>query len=422
MASDEWTGWTRAILLIDMNAFFASIEQMDHPHWRKRPVAVTNGENGSCIITCSYEARAYGIGTGMRMKEAKHLCPHLVQAPSRPARYAGISRAIMAALKSITPDQEIFSVDECFLDVSRCHAVYPNPLAAAKRAKEVVYEASGLLCSVGLSGDKTTAKYAAKRQKPDGLTVIPPWRAAAELAPEPVDVLCGIGPGISRFLAHHGVVYCGDMVRLPMGVLARRFGNLGRRIWLMCQGLDPEPVSGVIADPQSIGHGKVLPPGCRNMAIIQSYLYRMCLKVAARLRAHRMVAKHFYIGIKSQSWGWLGGRYALAVPDNDGVAIYRLALQCCHTYGEHGVVRQVQVTALSPHHQAMQADLFDEVSPHQQQMNALLDAVNERFGSGALLPASLVQAPASVDVIAPAWRPDGCRDSIDPVKHGAHKH
>ena len=119
--------WTRAIILIDMNAFFASIEQRDKPAWRDRPIAVTNGTQGTCIITCSYEARAYGVKTGMRLREARHLCPDLLQVPTHPHRYAEISRVIMHAMQDISPDQEIFSVDECFLDVTRCQQLFGTP-------------------------------------------------------------------------------------------------------------------------------------------------------------------------------------------------------------------------------------------------------------------------------------------------------
>ena len=160
-----WQGWFRAIILVDMNAFFASIEQLDNAALRGRPVVVTNGEQGTCIITSSYEARRYGIKTGMRLPEAKRLCPHLVRAPSRPGRYAKVSSRIMEALRDVTPDQEIFSVDECFLDISHCRTLYATPVDAAHKAKQCVLKASGLLCSVGLGGDKTMAKFAAQATK-----------------------------------------------------------------------------------------------------------------------------------------------------------------------------------------------------------------------------------------------------------------
>ena len=192
--------WSRAIALVDMNAFFASIEQQDRPEWRGRPVAVTNGLQGTCIITCSYEARARGIKTGMRLQQGPRLCPDLVQCPSRPGRYAGVSTAIMTALQDITPDVEVFSVDEAFLDITSCQRLWGSPGAIARLIKEKVFTTSGLHCSVGMSGDKTTAKYAAKLEKPDGLTIIPPWEARERLREVPVMELCGIAHGIGGFL------------------------------------------------------------------------------------------------------------------------------------------------------------------------------------------------------------------------------
>jgi len=112
--------WPRVILLADMNAFFASVEQVDHPEWRAKPVALTNGDIGTCIITCSYEARAFGVRTGMHIKQARQLCPQLIRISSRPRRYAEVSADIMRALAQFTPDIEVFSVDEAFLDVTRC--------------------------------------------------------------------------------------------------------------------------------------------------------------------------------------------------------------------------------------------------------------------------------------------------------------
>lgn len=407
-----WDGWSRAIILVDMNAFFASIEQLDNPALRGRPVVVTNGEQGTCIITSSYGARRYGIKTGMRLPEAKRLCPHLVRAPSRPGRYAKVSSRIMEALRDVTPDQEIFSVDECFLDISHCRTLYATPVDAAHKAKQCVLKASGLLCSVGLGGDKTMAKFAAKQQKPDGLTVIPPWQSAQRLAHVPVQALCGIGPGITAFLARYGVHVCGDMARLPVSVLGKRYGNLGRRLWCMCQGRDFEPLHLTVPDPKSIGHGKVLPPGCDESQAILAYFYRMALKVAARLRDHQLSSRLYFIGMKTDAWGWLGGRYQLPTSGQDGLAIYALAKQCCRAHPHHGVVRQIQLTALRPEPMFQQGDLFTPIDAKQQQCNHLLDAVQQRFGHDALVPASLLDHQLSPDVIAPAWRPDGVRCSV----------
>lgn len=221
------------IILVDMNCFFAAVEQQDNPFWRNRPIAVTNGIQGTTIITSSYEARSYGVKTGMRLKQARQLCPELIQAPSRPYRYAEISTAIMQSLQSITPDLEVYSVDEAFLDVTHCQRLLGSPLEVGELVKQTVNEISGLTCSVGISGDKTTAKYAAKLHKPDGLTLIHPNDAERTLAPLSVTELSGINKGTARFLAQYGVYRCGDMKKIPISIPAKRFGNLGRRIWLM---------------------------------------------------------------------------------------------------------------------------------------------------------------------------------------------
>ncbi len=403
--------WPRAIILVDMNAFFASIEQRDRPEWRGRPVAITNGHQGTCIITSSYEARAYGIHTGMRLKQARRLCPELIQCPAHPERYAATSTAIMEALQDVTPDIEVFSVDEAFLDVTHCQRLSGTPLRMARQAKQKVFEASGLLCSVGVSGDKTTAKFAAKLNKPDGLTVIPPWEAAARLRNVPVTELCGIAKGIGGFLAEHGVATCGEMKRLPISVLARRFGNPGRRIWYMCQGEDPEKLQYGVPAPKSIGHGKVVPPDTRDRELLLTWLLHMSTKVGTRLRRHCLQARTFFIGLRTAG-GWVGGKLRCALPTDDGgeiMALCRTVMQ--DTWAGEGV-HQVQVTALDPVDTGSQLQLFEAMDAEQREVNAVMDEVNRRYGEFALAPARLINRSSMPNVIAPAWKPYGHRQTI----------
>ncbi|MBE0511172.1 MAG: DNA polymerase IV, partial [Gammaproteobacteria bacterium] len=400
--------WERAIILVDMNAFFASVEQLDHPELRGKPIGITNGAEGTCIITCSYEARAFGIRTGMRLREARQRCPEFIVVPSNPHRYVAISTAIMQALHSITPDVEVFSIDEAFLDVSRCQRLLGPPAQIGSLVKQTVYETSGLYCSVGVAGDKTTAKWAAKQQKPDGLTVVPPWQAAERLREVPLTELCGIAKGIGSFLAERGIHRCGQMASLPVGELSRRFGNLGRRIWLMAQGKDPSPVETRIAAPKSIGHGKVMPPGTRDRELILNYLDYMSFKVGARLRRHQLVAREFAIGLRADT-GWLGGHYMLSLPGNDGGQIFRLCRLMLERNWRGEPVHQVQITASDPRPQAGQLELFAADSEPAGKGNAVMDAVNERFGEYTLTPARLLNRGGMNNVIAPAWRPGGHR-------------
>lgn len=403
--------WPRAIALVDMNAFFASIEQHDHAEWRGRPVAITNGLQGSCIITCSYEARAYGIKTGMRLKQGRQLCPELIQCPARPERYAATSAAIMEALRDITPDIEVFSVDEAFLDVTHCQRLLGSPVQIARLAKQKVFEASGLLCSIGISGDKTTAKFAAKLNKPDGLTVVPPWEATERLRDVPVTELCGIAEGIGRFLAGYGVHTCGEIKKLPISVLARRFGNPGRRIWYMCQGQDPATLQQDVPAPKSIGHGKVVPPDTRDPDVLLTYLMHMSEKVGMRLRRHRLQAQTFAIGLLTAE-GWAGSKLKCTLPTNDGRQIMALCRSVIDKVWQGQGIHQVQVTALDPVNSGSQLELFSVMDDTQGEVNAVMDAVNRRYGEFALAPARLLNRSSMPNVIAPAWKPFGHRQTI----------
>jgi DNA polymerase-4 len=267
-----------------------------------------------------------------------------------------------------------------------------------------------VLCSVGVSGDKTTAKYAAKLDKPDGLTVIPPWQARERLEHVPVTELCGIAGGIGRFLAEHGVYTCGDMARLPISVLARRFGNPGRRIWYMCQGADPEPLQLNVPPPKTIGHGKVMPPDTRDRETLLLYLLHMSEKVAARLRRHGLQAQKFYLGLRC-SEGWLAGKYRSVVATDDGHEIMTLCRQflACRWHGEG--IHQVQVTALDPRPARNQLDMFD-AKDELAQVNRVMDQINQRYGEFTLAPARLLKRSSMPNVIAPAWKPHGHRQTI----------
>jgi len=407
----SYNPWPRAIALVDMNAFFASIEQRDHAEWRGRPVAITNGKQGTCIITCSYEARAYGIKTGMRLKQARQLCPELIQCPAQPERYAATSIAIMEALQDITPDIEIFSVDEAFLDITRCQRLLGTPLQIARLAKQKVFDASGILCSIGVSGDKTTAKFAAKLNKPNGLTIIPPDEAADWLHDVPVTGLCGIAKGIGSFLAKYGVRTCGDMKKLPISVLASRFGNPGRRIWYMCQGQDPAALQQNVPAPKSVGHGKVVPPSTRDPEVLLTYLLHMSTKVGTRLRRHRLQAQSFSIGLRANK-GWLGGRLQTALPTDDGHQIMVLCRQVIDDAWDGQGIHQVQVTALNPTNIDSQLELFVATDSTRNEVNATMDAVNRRYGEFMLTPARLLNRSSMPNVIAPAWKPFGHRQTI----------
>lgn len=410
MSTKQAPEWQRVILLADMNAFFASVEQVDHPEWRRRPIALTNGAIGTCIITSSYEARAYGIHTGMHIRKAMRLCPDLIQVVSRPRRYAQVSADIMHALTRFTPDVEVFSVDEAFLDVTRCLRLWGTPSEIGTQVKQAVFESSGVPCSVGVSGDKTTAKYAAKLKKPDGLTVIPPWQARERLADLPLTELCGVNSGIAAMLARYGVTRCADLQKLPISVLGKRLGNPGRRIWLMAQGLDPATVEAGITEARTLGHGKVLPPDTRDAQTIRVYLMHMAHKLSERLRANELVADQFLFGLRLYR-GWLKTTCRSLLPCDDEKVIYRLGDSWFRQHWRGQGVWQLRIVALNPA-SARQADMFQRKHPARERAHLAMDGINARYGAMTLASARLLSRSQAPDVISPAWKPEGPRNSL----------
>jgi DNA polymerase-4 len=407
--------WLRAIVHVDMNAFFASVEQRDFPALRGRPVGVTNGTVGATLITCSYEARAKGVKTGMRLYEARKLCPELIQRPARPRVYAEISTRIMRALTTLSPDVEVFSVDEAFIDVTHCQRLYGSPEHIGRMVKARVHEASdGLPCSVGIAGAKSTAKIASELVKPNGFTVIPPWEARERLKDIPMRRLCGLGPAIATFLERYGARTCGDVAALPLSILERRFGVTGKYLWLACQGEDTAPVRHEVAPPKSVGHGKVLPPRTADRDVIETYLRHMCEKVAARLRRYALQAGRLYVGLRCPELGDSPGEtYALArgMPDGGLFFAHARRFLAQHWCGE--AVTHVQVTATDLRSTEAQLDLFAPVASGAADRAGAVDRINLKYGEFTVSPATLLARSEMPNVIAPAWRPDGWRQYLD---------
>jgi len=403
---ENYGAWRRMIALVDMDAFFAAVEQLDNPRLRGRPVGVVNGEQGSTIIAASYEARPFGIRTGTKWAEAHQRCKECVRIVARPARYAEVSTRIMAALHDVSPDLEVFSVDEAFLDLTSCQRYYRyQPDHIGRLIQQTVLEASGLSCSVGISGDKTTAKWAAKQQKPKGMTIVRPEDAEAVLAPVPLTELCGIGPGIAEFFAEYGVFTCGDMKKIPISVPARRFGNLGRRLWLMAQAKDPAAVDTRQHEQKSMSHGKILPPQTRNPAILQTYYLHLAEKMATRLRRHDLVIRDFHIGLRAPE-GWRQAWMQSEQPTHDGLAIFQLCKRFLrqHWFGE--VVQQVHIHGSTPAPAGSQPDFFAEAD-NSSGRNQVMDSINEQFGAFALHRGLMNAHAQNAPIISPAWARNG---------------
>ena len=202
------------------------------------------------------------------------------------------------------------------------------------------------------------------------------------------------------------------MKNIPISVLGKHFGHPGRRIWLMAQGKDPEQMQTTVAPPKSIGHGKVMPPDTRDKRVILTYLQHMSEKVGARLRKHDFKSSAFFIGLKSKN-GWIGSKLKLAYSIDDGLKIMQLGENMIRNRWHGEGIHQIQVTALNPQQSNQQID-FLEQGEHANiaVKNRVIDSINEKYGNLTIAPSNLMHRSSMPDVIAPAWKPSGHRQTI----------
>lgn len=349
------------IAFIDGGDFGLAIERMENPLLRERPLVLLQSAAVPLLAELSGEARGAGLRPGMTREEAVAALPGLAHVVARPAHYAAHAQRLVDALAGISPELEPVAPGEAFLDLTRCQAYYRHdPQRIGRLLQEAIAAAGTPPCSVGLAGDKTTARWAAGQAAPGGLEVIPPEAAAARLAPLTLAELCGAGPGVTDFLADHGVLRCGEMARIPIGVAAGRFGNHGRRLWLMAQGLDPSPVRPPAREAAGLpGLGRLLPPACADADQVLAALRQAADRLLLRLAREGVACQELRIGLRAPE-GWRQETLRLDSPPQaapDLLPPLRRFLRR-HWFGE--VVRQVRVQALPTPPAAGQADFFPD--------------------------------------------------------------
>jgi DNA polymerase IV len=220
----------RIILHLDMNAFFASVEQQANPGLRGKPIAVIGSNGRTVITTASYEARKFGVKTGMAIWEARRQCPQIILVVGDNCKYTYTSSRIFKMMLDYTPLVEVFSIDEAFLDVTHSLKIFGSPERIAYLLKARIKQSFGLTCSIGIGPNKLLAKLASDMKKPDGLTIIRPDEVLQVIDPLPIKDLCGIGSRTERHLNLLGIKTCGDLGRFPVDILKRKFGVTGQHL------------------------------------------------------------------------------------------------------------------------------------------------------------------------------------------------
>jgi len=385
---------TRVILHVDMDAFFASVEQRRSEKLRGRPVVVCGKFPRTVVASASYEARAFGVHANMSLVEARRRCPELRCVEGDLGRYVNASTRVMGILREYSPHIEIASIDEAFLDMTHCRLLFPSPKAAAKGIKKRIFDEVGLTCSVGIGPNKLVAKLASSQGKPNGLVVVSAAEVSHFLDNLPIGQLWSIGPRREEALRSLGIESGGDLGRFPAHLLKERFGSLGERLHQMGLGIDETPVIplGQEPDPESFGHFVTLPEDTDDSMIISGFLLRLCEQVGRRLRRNCFRGKRVILTVRFSDFTTLTRQKTAPASLTRGKEIYRLALRIWDSIGDERPVRLLGVTVSHLLRPSNQLSLFSR-SNRLAALWEVIDRVNDKYGDFTLTWGSLHQSP-----------------------------
>jgi DNA polymerase-4 len=378
------------ILHVDLDAFFAAVEQRDRPELRGRPVVVGGDPRGRGVVSAaSYEARAFGVRSAMPLRTAAALCPQAIFLPVRGGRYAEVSREVMTILRRYSPVVEQVSIDEAFLDVAGTETLHGSPERIAIGIRADIRTELGLGASVGVASTRLVAKIASDLRKPDALVVVPAGTEAEFLDPLPIARLWGVGAKTRSVLADHGVRTIGDLARLPPDVLRRRLGEHGTTLLDRARGIDPTPI-GIDADAKSVSHEHTLEQDTRDLEVIERSLLALSEGVASRLRTGGLRASTIAVKIRDSEFVTRTRQMTLRDPTDQTDEIYRAALALARPQVRGIRVRLLGVAASGLTERAQLA-LFAAEEDRRRKASSATDEIRKRYGTQALVRARLLE-------------------------------
>ncbi|MBI5584934.1 MAG: DNA polymerase IV [Deltaproteobacteria bacterium] len=378
-----------------MDAFYASVEVLDDPSLKGRPVIVGGLSGRGVVSAASYEARKYGIHSAQPMATARRLCPAGAFLPVRMARYQELSREIFRLFKTFTPLVEPLSIDEAFLDVTGSLRLFGPAEEIARQVKTLVREKTGLTVSAGVAPNKFLAKIASDLEKPDGLTVVSPQGIQDFLDPLAIERLWGVGPATRKELSLLGVATIGDLRRLPRSLLEQRWGESGRRLSVLSRGLDDREVQ-TVRESKSVGHEATFGADLLDPEAIRKQLLELSHKTARRMRAEGFAGRTITLKVKYRDFTRITRSRTLDEATDDGQVIYRIgAGLLCKTDVGRRPIRLVGISVSQPAREAENGQLAlfqpEAGGEKSKKMNQALDDILRKYGARALRPASLVE-------------------------------
>ena len=376
---------SRIILHVDMDAFFASVEQRDHPAWVGQPVIVGAGPQERGVVSAaSYEARKFGVRSAMPSRTAYKLCPHGIFVPPHLHKYSEASDQIMAIHETFTPLIQPVSIDEAFLDVTGSLQIFGEALTIAKRIKAEIHAQAGLTASVGVAPNKFLAKLGSDLNKPDGLTVITEANKIEILAPLPVSKIWGVGKVTEKRLLEMGLTTIGDIQRLPLPELQQRFGNLAEHLQALARGEDDRVVEANGA-AKSIGSEHTFAVDTADIDQIKKCLLEQCEEVGTRLRQEKIAARTVQLKLRYADFTTLTRRRTLPQPTQDEMQLYEVAGQLLTAEAIGGQrLRLIGITGSNLTAPEIQNDLFDQTTEKRTRLARAVDELRGKLGPGAV--------------------------------------
>jgi nucleotidyltransferase/DNA polymerase involved in DNA repair len=376
---------TRAILHVDMDAFYASVEQRDNPDLRGKPVIVGAGPQERGVVSAaSYEARKFGVHSAMPSRTAYKHCPQGIFVRPDMEKYGRVSKQIMTILGAFTPFVQPVSVDEAFMDVTGSTQKFGDALTIAKRIKAEIHAQTGLTASVGVAPNKFLAKLASDLNKPDGLTVITEANKVEMLAPLPVSKIWGVGKVAEKRLHDLGLHTIGDLQRVPLDELRRRFGNMAAHLHALAMGEDDREV---VTDEESkyISSEHTFDVDTADLDQIKKCLLEQCEEVGSRLRQEKVAARTVQLKLRYADFTTLTRRQTLLQPTQDGMMLYQVAGQLLIAEGIEGKrIRLIGVGGSNLVQPEIQSDLFNRTDEKRTRLAKAVDELRGKLGPGAI--------------------------------------
>lgn len=388
----------RAIIHLDMDAFYASVEQLDHPAYRGKPVVVgadpKGGAGRGVVAACSYQARKFGIRSAMPISRAYRLCPTAVFVRPRGARYAEMSERIFAILREYTDLMEPLSIDEAFLDVTASQRLFGPAAEIGRMMKARIRSELGLVASIGLAPNKFLAKVGSDLGKPDGFVAVAPGQERAFLDPLPISRLWGVGPKTEARLHQMGFQTIGQIARTPLTTLEDTLGQGGRDLWELANGLDDRPVEPE-QEAKSIGAEHTFAEDTADQEQIRRTILELADRVGRRLRGEEALAGGVTLKFRDHRFRTVTRAAALDQPTDVGDTLFREAwalLGKVEWQGSQVRLLGVTATRLRPAAEppAGQLPLFSGPPDPRRNLARTVDKIRERFGGEAITRASLL--------------------------------